>query len=121
MCTTKFDIEEKELAFINQFLTKDEREAGNEEKDAQAKDTLDPISDNEEDDIVPIQEQPATQGVSLRALGKRRKSITSEPEDEAQESALSDDNDPPLPNTQRRALARSRKRSRRDDDIFTYY
>lgn len=54
MCTTKFDIEEKELTFMNQFLTKEERETGDEEKDAQAKDALDPISDNEEDDIALI-------------------------------------------------------------------
>lgn len=64
MCTAKFDIEEKELVFINQFLTKEESEAGNEETDAQAKETLDLIRDNKEDDIVPTQEQPTTQGVS---------------------------------------------------------
>lgn len=70
---------------------------------------------------MPIQEQPATQEVSQHVFSKRRKSVTSEPKDEAQESALSDDNDLPLPDTRRRASARSRKHLRRDDDTFTYY
>jgi len=122
MCTTRFELEDEQLAFIKEYLLSGERETANEEQDAQLlQDNPDPISDNEEDDMVPIQEQPATQEVSQRAFSKRRESVASEPEDETQESALSDDNDLPLPDTRRRASARSRKRSRRDDDTFTYY
>lgn len=122
MCTTKFELEDEQLAFIKEYLLSGERETANEEQDAQLlQDNPNPISNNKEDNMVPIQEQPATQEVSQRAFSKRRKSVASEPEDEAQESALSDDNDLPLPDTRRRASAISRKRSRRDDDTFTYY
>ena len=124
MCAAKFDVEEKQLAFIKEFLTKEEVEAASEEKDAQAQDTLDPISDSEEDDValIHVQEQPTSPVVSQRALGKRRKSVASEPEDEGQESIPSDDEaEIPLPDTQLRASTRSRKRLRREDDIWEYH
>jgi hypothetical protein len=35
MCTTKFDIEEKHLAFIKQYMTKEEDEEAEEERSAQ--------------------------------------------------------------------------------------
>lgn len=105
MCTTKFDIEEKELAFLGQFLSKEEREAANEEKEAQGQDNLDPISDNEEDDPVCIQDH---QQLSLDKGQRNPTSTTLESED-----------DLPLPanlceegNTQQRMSGRARKRSR---------
>lgn len=122
MCATKFDLERKELALMSEFLSEAEIEEANEEKDAQFLDDPDRISDNEEDEIVLTQEQPATQGVSARAAGKRRKSVGSEPEEETWESAQSNDEAyVPLPDTQQRVSGRNRKRSRREDDQFTYY
>jgi hypothetical protein len=51
MCTTKFDIEEKELAFIKHYMTKEEEEEAAEEKNAQlpAEDLTNLISDDEDD------------------------------------------------------------------------
>lgn len=53
MCATKFDLEGKELALMNEFLSEAEIEEANEEKDAQFLDDLDRISDSEEDEIRP--------------------------------------------------------------------
>ncbi|KAJ6114220.1 hypothetical protein N7512_007665 [Penicillium capsulatum] len=126
---------EQQLALLNDFLSEEEKEEANEEKVAEFLDDLDPISDNkeddvpisdnEEDDVVPIQEQPTTQGLSERAVGKRRRSVASEAEIEAQEGAQSDnETDIPLPKqpkTQQRVSRRNRKRSRREDDDFIHY
>ncbi|KAJ5152419.1 hypothetical protein N7492_009699 [Penicillium capsulatum] len=135
MCASRFNLEEQQLALLNDFLSEEEKEEANEEKVAEFLDDLDPISDNkeddvpisdnEEDDVVPIQEQPTTQGLSERAVGKRRRSVASEAEIEAQEGAQSDnETDIPLPKqpkTQQRVSRRNRKRSRREDDDFIHY
>lgn len=122
MCATKFDLEEKELALTSEFISEAELEEANEEKDTQFLDDLDRISDNDEDEVILTQEHLGTQGVSVRAAGKRRKSVASEPEEETWESAQSNDEAyVPLPDTQQRVSGRNRKRSRRDDDQFTYY
>lgn len=49
MCTTRFDIEEKQLAFVRDFLTKEEKAIAEEERDAQDPDNdlVDLISDDE--------------------------------------------------------------------------
>lgn len=121
MCATKFDLEGKELALMSEFISEAELEA-NEEKDTQFLDDLNQTSDNEEDEIILTQEHLGTQGVSARAAGKRRKSVASEPEEETWESAQSNDEAyVPRPDTQQRVSGRNRKRSRRDDDQFTYY
>jgi hypothetical protein len=53
MCTSRFEIEEEQIALINEYLTNEEIHAANEEKDAHdAQEDLDPISDDEEDDLV---------------------------------------------------------------------
>lgn len=56
MCTTKFNIEEQQLAFIKQYLTKEEREEIEEDQNAQLpeENVIDPISDNEEDQLLPL-------------------------------------------------------------------
>ena len=125
MCTTKFDIEEKELAFISHFLSKEEREAANEEKESQALDDLDPISDNEEDDSVPIRNQLTTSQLILNKRERNTTSATStiesENEEDQEASTRSEDEDINLPspttlhkrsNTCQRVSGRVRKRSR---------
>lgn len=90
---------------------------------AELLDDLNPISDDE-DNAVLIHEQSATQQLSERAAGKKRRNVASEAEDEGQEGARSDDEaDIPLPemaSTQQR-MSRNRKRSRRWDDDFVHY
>ena len=49
-CTTKFEMESEDLALQEEYLSLQEVEAKREEKDARLlQDTLEPISDNEED------------------------------------------------------------------------
>jgi hypothetical protein len=121
MCTSKFDIEEKQLALISEFLSDEEKEQGSEERATPFLEDLDSISDNEEDDVVLVYEQPTIEGLSERAAGKRRRSVASEAEVEAREAAQSDDGvDIPLPDTQR-ISGRNRKRTRREDDDFIHY
>ncbi|KAJ6125925.1 hypothetical protein N7471_010418 [Penicillium samsonianum] len=50
MCATKFDLGEEELETFRQSFSREERETADEEKDAQhPQESLDPISDDEED------------------------------------------------------------------------
>lgn len=121
MCASKFDVDEKELALISEFLSDEEKEEANEEKSSRFLDDLDPISDSEEDNVVVLQEHLAVQGLSERAAGKRRRSVASDADGEAQEITQSDDNaDIPLPDV-RRVSGRNRKRTRREDDDFVHY
>ena len=121
MCTSKFDIEEKQLALISEFLSDEDKEQASEERDTPFLEDLDPISDTEEDDIVVPQDQPLTQALSERAAGKRRQSIVSDIEGEGQEATTSDNEAGyPLPYTQR-VSGRNRKRTRREDDDFVHY
>jgi hAT family C-terminal dimerisation region len=71
MCVSRFDIEKRQLALISELLSEEEKEEANEEKDTEYLDDLDPISDNEEEDMMLIQEHPTTQGLSERGAGKR--------------------------------------------------
>ncbi|KAL3705729.1 hypothetical protein TMatcc_006738 [Talaromyces marneffei ATCC 18224] len=124
MCTSRFEVEEKELSLIKQYLLNEEQQALDEEKDAQQlQDTLKPISDNEEDNSLEISiVQPATQQLSKHAQGKRRMSMVSDGEQECQEPISSDDEVVlPLPDTQPRISGRNRKRTRREDDQFLHY
>ncbi|EEA23655.1 hypothetical protein PMAA_076890 [Talaromyces marneffei ATCC 18224] len=119
-----FEVEEKELSLIKQYLLNEEQQALDEEKDAQQlQDTLKPISDNEEDNSLEISiVQPATQQLSKHAQGKRRMSMVSDGEQECQEPISSDDEVVlPLPDTQPRISGRNRKRTRREDDQFLHY
>ncbi|GFF54131.1 hypothetical protein IFM58399_09749 [Aspergillus lentulus] len=124
MCTARFEVEEKQLSLMKQYLSNEEQQALDEEKDAQQlQDTLEPISDNEEEDGLEISiDQPATQQLSKRAQGERRRSMVSNGEQEGQEPFLSDDEVVlPLPDTQQRISGRNRKRTRREDDQFLHY
>ena len=60
MCASKFDIEEKQLALISEFLSDEDKEQASKERDTPFLEDLDPISDTEEDDIVIPQDQPLT-------------------------------------------------------------
>lgn len=99
-CTSKFDTEEDETVYIKEFLSHNEIEV---EKEAKADDPdelgIEQISDTEEGD---------NQG---------RGEEDEDDEVEASEPIL------PAPegNIQVRASVRARKRTRRDDDEFTYY
>jgi hypothetical protein len=95
-CTTRFEIEEKQLAFIRSLSIYEEGET--DELSTQTED-IEPISDTEEDE-----------DVSIRA-GKRRKSVLSDNSDQT-------DNDddlvplPMMPESQIRVSGRMRKRPR---------
>ena len=52
MCASKFDVDEKELALISEFLSDEEKEEANKEKSSRFLDDLDPISNSEEDNVV---------------------------------------------------------------------
>ena len=96
---------------MNEYLSHQERQTVKEEKNTKET-TFDPISDNdEEEDLAPTQPQPTIQPLSERALGKRRKSVISEPDEDEND----DDADVPLPDTQHRVSGRVRKRSKRLD------
>lgn len=100
LCTSKFEIEEEQAAFLQEIFTRDEIEAAKEEKET-TPDTVsvDPISDTEEEQT---QEEEEVQGI------------------------MDHNADPPLPSyneesTQLRASVRARKRIRRDEDLYKYY
>lgn len=108
MCTSKFDLEDDQRMLMNEYLSHQERQTAKEEKNTKET-TFDPISDNdEEEDLASTQPQPTVQPLSERALGKRRKSVISEPDEDEND----DDTDVPLPDTQHRVSGRVRKRSK---------
>lgn len=120
MCTSRFEIAEDRRVLINEYLSHEEIQAAQEEKDTRAND-LEPISDDDEDEdgdededavsnnAVSDDIQPTVQPPSGRALGKRRKSTASEPEEKEQDN---EDSDLPLPEIQHRVSGRVRKRSK---------
>lgn len=110
MCTSRFEIEEEQRALVKEYLSNEEIQAANEEK-AKPQDEFEPISDDEEHDSLSGQDQPAPEAPSQRALGKRRKSVASEPDEQAQEPEYDDETEP-LPETQVRTSGRARKRAR---------
>jgi hypothetical protein len=76
MCATRFDIEEKQLAFVRDFLTKEEQEKAAEEKNAQfTHDDLTKITgDDEEEDHLPSAEDKITVDANTqRSSYKRRR------------------------------------------------
>ena len=129
MCTTKFEVEGAQLAHLQELLTRQEQEAAEEERDAQqTKDSIDPISDDEEESS-PVNAQ--LMAPREHALGKRRKSHDSEQggevDHELDDDDDDDDGDHPLPtmpqreSTQIWSSGRNRKKPRREDDDFEYY
>lgn len=115
--TTKFDIESEDLALQEENLSHQEIEAMQEEKDAGLlKDTLDPISDDEEDDAMGSQDLALTQ-TAPQCVGEKRQQSRVSNTVEAQGGMESDDEaNLPLPDTQTRVSRRIRKRPRCDDD-----
>ena len=122
MCTEKIDIEEKQLAFLREYRTREEKKMEAEEEYSLDQDGLEPISDNEEDTCAPSQRlnsQPASNKRQLRATylcsGKHREetqNITIESDQDENHNNTDDDDDVPLPdqhNTQQRTSGRARK------------
>jgi hypothetical protein len=109
MCTSKFEIEEDQRVLINEYLSHEEKQAEQEEKDPNI-DYINPISNNDEgdnesdnegdNDIVLDNVRP----LSKKAKGKRRQSIISGPEDEEQD--INYNSKPTLPSTQYQQLKR---------------
>ena len=124
MCATKFDLEQQQLALINEFLPDYEKELINAEKGMLLLDDVDTINDIEENrvELSPTGVHQGTQGLSERARGKRRISVVSDMDNEAKRTISShDEASLPLSDTQVRVSRRSRKRARRDDDQFVTY
>lgn len=106
MCATRFDLEEQELESIRQLLSKNEREALHEERDAEnPEESVDPISDDEEDDLIPRLRRPefANEIASQRAIVCSQFSHQSATTRENEEvivralESVSDDDDGDLP------------------------
>ncbi|OQE58765.1 hypothetical protein PENNAL_c0360G08151, partial [Penicillium nalgiovense] len=118
MCTSRFDLEDKQRVLINEYLSYEEMQAAREERDTQAN-GFDPISDDEEgEEGDSTQIRCTDQAPSERSQGKRRRSAGSRPE----ESRGDEDEDAealPLPNMQQRMSGRARKRSRLLDGYET--
>lgn len=107
LCTSKFDMEEEQFAFLKEFSSRDEIEAVNEEReDTPDQFDLDPISDNEEQDTKEQRGDEDTQHAII-----------------SEQAVISDDevNLLPAPREELRASVRPRKRVRREDDQFAYY
>lgn len=109
MFTSKFEMEDEERLLLNEYLSFQEIQAEGEERENGIND-LEPISDNEEDDIVVVEiPQP-----SAVVLGKRRRSVVSVNEDDGngedegiEEDDIENDIDLPVNRTTGRARVRS--------------
>ncbi|KAJ5359983.1 hypothetical protein N7517_009174 [Penicillium concentricum] len=95
LCTSKFEIEEEQAVFLQEFFTRDEIEAAKEEKEITT-DTVnvDPISDTEEEEDIQVMIDHDT------------------------DPPLPSNKDK---STQIRASVRARKRIRHDEDLYQYY
>lgn len=77
MCTSRFEIHEEERIMLSEYLSAQEIQAAKEER-TQQQVTVDPISDDEEEEGPSTQlraashSPAASQGPSTNALGKRR-------------------------------------------------
>lgn len=112
--TTKFDIESEDPALQEEYLSHQEKDAG------LLKDTLDPISDDEQDDTIGPQGQVLTQ-TATQCVGEKRQQSRVSDTVGAQGGMESDEANFPLPDTQTRVSGRIRKRPRCDDDQFIEY
>jgi hypothetical protein len=103
MFTSKFEMLDEERLLLNEYLSFEEVQAEGEERDSRAND-LDPISDNEEEDIVVEMIQP-----SEVVLGKRRRSVvTDDDENDDNDDDHDDGTDLPVNRTTGRARVRSK-------------
>jgi hypothetical protein len=119
-CSSKFDIEEDEAVYLKEFASENELEARKEARADPDQLVIDQISDTEEQDDQEGGDDDQEEGdnYQMGEIEKGEEVIRSDHEAEAAE--------PPLPiskdnNTQIRTSVRARKRTRRDDDGFTYY
>jgi hypothetical protein len=131
MCTSRFELEGKQLEFIEEYLSCQENKATQEAKDDKKdEDFLQPISDNE-DDLTSTQVQASSEHASRK---RGRSNADAEPVAEENQQPLielDEDGEPPLPDnsmilqkesdTQRRSSGRAPKRSKRDDSQFVSY
>jgi hypothetical protein len=101
LCTSRFDLEEKEAQQLEKFFSREEIEAAKEEKDEKLdKVEVEPISDTEEpnnglDDKIEVEEASST--------------------------AVEDYAEPQLPENNTQLRASGRKRKSREDDTFEYH
>ena len=121
MCASRFEINEEERIMLSEYLSAQEIQVAKEER-TQQQITVDPISDDEEDEG-PSTEFRATshgpaasQGPSANSLGKRRlvniaEDVESNQEDDREMTSL--------PDMQHRVSGRVRKRSRLLDGYET--
>jgi hypothetical protein len=115
MCTSKFEIEEDQWVLINEYLSHEEKQAEQEEKNPNT-DYINPISDNDEGDNESDNEGDNdivldnVRSLSEKAKGKRWQSIISGLEDEEQD--INHNSEPTLPSTQYWQLGRVQKYSR---------
>lgn len=112
MCTSRFEIEDSRRALINEYLSHEEIQASQEEKNTDTY-PLEPISDNDEGhdeghDEVNEDDVSVVRNAVNRAQSKRRQRASSEPDKGQHE----EEGEPILPNTQSRHSGRVRKRSR---------
>jgi uncharacterized Zn finger protein (UPF0148 family) len=112
MCTSRFEIEEGRRALINEYLSHEEIQASQEEKNTDTY-LLEPISDDDEGDNKVDEDNVSAvlntvQPMADRAQSKRRQRALSELEEGQHE----EEGEPNLPNTQSRHSGRVRKRSR---------
>ncbi|OQD76768.1 hypothetical protein PENANT_c118G07329 [Penicillium antarcticum] len=109
MCTSRLDLQEDYRLLMDEYLTKEERQAALDERNTETV-KFDPISDDEQvedEDISTITQQtePETQEQSAVARGKRRRSVGSEGDDIEIYDPENDDDDNgshPLPAIQPR-------------------
>ncbi|KAJ5249580.1 hypothetical protein N7524_011896 [Penicillium chrysogenum] len=134
MCTSKFDVEEEQFTVMKKYLSVQEIEAANEERDTHTPDDLDPISDNEEDDQVNevdrpgvvVYEHPPTQPPLPLTQGRRPRASLIGIKRSAQEMNGSEDEaEPPLPtpgdSTQVTRYSTRVSKRREEDSDFEYY
>jgi hypothetical protein len=122
MCTSRFEIEEGQRALINEYLSHEEIQANQEEKDTNTP-YIEPISDDDEgdeevdevieDDVDLVRD--TIQPLVDKAQPQRRQRALSDLEDGEHE----EEGEPNLPNTQNRHSGRVRKRSRLLDGYET--
>jgi len=101
LCTSRFDLEEKEAQRLEKFFSREEIEAAKEEKDEKPDEVeVEPISDTEEPDNGLNDETEA---------------------EEASSTAVEDRAEHQLPENNTQLRASGRKRKSREDDAFEYH
>lgn len=101
LCTSRFNIEEREAKLLEKFFSHEEMESAKEEKDEKLdKIEIDPISDTEEQDTILNNE------IGLDEVGEA---------DEESEAQI------PLPRNNTQVRISGRKRKSRDDGMFEYH